>query len=42
MTDNDDNNSNAEDKQADTTTEPVEPNGQAGLALSYDDDTLMA
>lgn len=38
---NEDSGNSAKNKPADTTTEPAVPNGQAGLALSYDDDILM-
>ena len=41
-TENYDGNSNADNRQANTITEPVKPDGQAGLSLSYDDDKLTA
>ena len=40
--DNEDAMNNTETKPSTTTTKPNVPNGQAGLALSFGDDTLMA
>ena len=39
---NEDCGKDAKEEPSNTTTEPAVPNGQAGLALSYDNNTLMA